>query len=226
MARRTQPGYTHCFLAALNEVVRGSQQEGAVVDEWSGAHADRIKALAAEVEAAEEAKAEAAASAHSSTAAGSAQEGEGSEDASAAEYFMLRAERRKALAGRPGGVDISEEVDPSAAASDDDGFREQRVLLTGADMDELDERFRRLHSAAVLAESAADAAAPLAASEDLRSALTALAVLQGALATLQRTTAALERDDAVRDECGSKVRPLPSDPLIHGPALPWPSTET
>lgn len=236
IARRKQPEYVHAFMSALLEVMHGATQEAAAVDEWSCGHADRIRALVAEVEAQEEREplSQRATAATAATTTAPSEPHDGASSSAARDFFLKHLADKKGKQPELSGVKFDKDegsaVAASTAANGTAAFEpaEPKVQLSGLDIQELDDRFRRCHSAAVLAGAAADSAAALVLSSSMRASLAALNVVEAAVAALRRTTAALERDEAIREECGAKEAerlkpPRPASPkMLPTVASTWP----
>lgn len=148
-------------------------------------------------------------------------------------YFAGVAAKRAAAAGRPSGVDLEGASAAEAAAdgrgADGQGAREDQpplLVLSAAELDEGERRFRRLHAAAVVSGTASEAATPLLLSGELRTAVAAAEVLRGALAGLAAATPSVEAEAQVLEEYGgpdARMRPVrPETPrLLPAVAAAW-----
>lgn len=151
----------------------------------------------------------------------------------ASKYFSSVAAKRAAAAGRPSGIDLKGGSVAEAALGGQDGEGQDAqedqpplLVLSAAELDEGERRFRRLHAAAVVSGTAAEAATPLLMSAELRTAVAAAEVLRGALAGLAAATPSVEAEAQVLEEYGgpeARMRPVrPETPrLLPAVAAAW-----
>lgn len=198
LARRRNPGFVASFLQVLLEVVHGAEQDALLVREEAQREVEKYRERVKENDKALNSTSSLNVPPEDSSSSEVPTENPSSTMEEVKEYFMQQWQE-------------AEGQDPEAPGS--------KLRMTEGEVDALELRRSRTLALANVCDSAGDAAGPLMVSKDLRHAMLACDVCEGAVKALANTTQATEIDTQLSEEVakqpGLGIRPtLPECPKV------------
>lgn len=160
MSRRSSPAHVHAFLQIISEVAKGAAQEGSDAAQEARSAQAVIKERVSIAEKQREELLYGNVSKDNHNGNDSNKSKGATKIDEIKDFFKQRAEEKQQR--DPGNAAAAGNATP---ADDEDWMR---GLMSGADIADADQRFRRLHGVAVAAGAAVDAATPLVLSRDLK----------------------------------------------------------